>query len=167
MERRINKKIYNYIQNFKSDIVEKIKSDNTNIQAEVINYIYNYNKLEINNDDLTKRKRVKNTVPIFERCCAKRANGEQCTRRKKTNCNFCGTHSKGTPHGVINDTSDTNNETTIKKELSVVDIKGIVHYIDDEKNVYNTSDVLSNKENPRIVANYEKNGDSYEITSYS
>ena len=167
MERRINKKIYNYIQNFKSDIVEKIKSDNTNIQAEVINYIYNYNKLEINNDDLTKRKRVKNTVPIFERCCAKRANGEQCTRRKKTNCNFCGTHSKGTPHGVINDTSDTNNETTIKKELSVVDIKGIVYYIDDEKNVYNTSDVLSNKENPRIVANYEKNGDSYEITSYS
>ena len=167
MERRINKKIYNYIQNFKSDIVEKIKSDNTNIQAEVINYIYNYNKLEINHDDLTKRKRVKNTVPIFERCCAKRANGEQCTRRKKTNCNFCGTHSKGTPHGVINDTSDTNNETTIKKELSVVDIKGIVYYIDDEKNVYNTSDVLSNKENPRIVANYEKNGDSYEITSYS
>ena len=167
MERRINKKIYNYIQNFKSDIVEKIKSDNTNIQAEVINYIYNYNKLEINNDDLTKRKRVKNTVPIFERCCAKRANNEQCTRRKKTNSNFCGTHSKGTPHGVINDTSDTNNDTTIKKELSVVDIKGIVYYIDDEKNVYNTSDVLSNKENPRIVANYEKNGDSYEITSYS
>lgn len=167
MERRINKKIHNYIQNFKSDIVEKIKSDNTNIQAEVINYIYNYNKLEINNDDLTKRKRVKNTVPIFERCCAKRANNEQCTRRKKTNSNYCGTHSKGTPHGVINDTIDSNNETTIKKELSVVDIKGIVYYIDDEKNVYNTSDVLSNKENPRIVANYEKNGDSYEITSYS
>ena len=166
MERRINKKIHSYIQSFKTDIVERIKTEENNITTDVINYIYNYNKLEINSDDLTKRKRVKNTVPIFERCCAKRASGEQCTRRKKANCNFCGTHSKGTPHGIVNDTNTTNNDTIIKKELSVVDIQGIVYYIDDENNVYNTSDVLSNKENPRIVANYKKNGENYEIISY-
>jgi hypothetical protein len=166
MERRINKKIHTYIQCFKCDIVEKLKSEENNINTEVINYIYNYNKLEINNDDLTKRKRVKNTVPIFERCCAKRASGEQCTRRKKNSSNYCGTHSKGTPHGIINDNSSNANELTIKKDLTVVDIQGIVYYVDDENNVYNTSDVLSNKENPRIVANYQKNGEKYEIISY-
>jgi hypothetical protein len=166
MERRINKKIHTYLQSFKSDIVDIIKSSSAN-EIEVVNYIYNYNKLEINKDDLVKRKRIKNTVPLHEKCCAKRANGEQCTRRKKNNSNYCGTHVKGTPHGVINDdNSNVSNETTIKKELQVVDIKGIVHYIDDINNVYNTSDVLANRENPRIVANYQKKGGDYEITSY-
>ena len=48
-----------------------------------------------------KRKRVKNVVHLSDRCCAKRANGEQCTRRRKdTTTEYCGTHLKGTPHGI-------------------------------------------------------------------
>ena len=50
--------------------------------SNILQFIYDYPNMEINND-LTKRKRVKNVVPLHERCCALRANEEQCTRRKK------------------------------------------------------------------------------------
>ena len=56
---------------------------------------------ENNKEDFIKRKRIKNIVPNYERCIAKRANGEQCTRRNKNGEQFCGTHIKGTPHGII------------------------------------------------------------------
>jgi hypothetical protein len=117
--------------------------------------------MNIDKEDFAKRKRVKNTVPVFERCCAKRANGEQCTRRKKEQFNYCGTHSKGTPHGIISDTEPVN--TTTKLEVSAIDIKGIVYYLDQTGNVYDTEDIITNKKNPRIIAKYEKNGDEYNI----
>ena len=60
----------------------------------------------LSKEDFQKRKRVKNVVPQFERCGAKRANGEQCTRRKKDDSCFCGTHVKGTPHGEVSTTDD-------------------------------------------------------------
>ena len=50
---------------------------------ESLKYIYDYERLTLNKDDFMKRKRVKNSVPFCDRCCAKRASGEQCTRRKK------------------------------------------------------------------------------------
>ena len=115
----------------------------------------------MNKDDFMKRKRVKNMVPVYERCCAKRANGQQCTRRKKDEYQYCGTHSKGTPHGIITDTEPINTET--KVEVSAIDIKGIVYYLDVNDNVYDTEDIISNQKNPRIIAKYLKIGDQYSI----
>ena len=46
-------------------------------------FVYEYEKLKLTKEDFMKRKRVKNMVPIQQRCLAKRANGEQCTRKKK------------------------------------------------------------------------------------
>ena len=40
---------------------------------------------------------------------------------------------------------------------------GIVYYIDNYKNVYKTEDVLSEKENPEIIAKYEVNNGNYTI----
>ena len=40
-------------------------------------------------------------VPSSEKCQAKRSNGIQCTRRKKQDSCYCGTHIKGTPHGTV------------------------------------------------------------------
>jgi hypothetical protein len=166
MERRLNKKIQTYLQNFKTELVENIQNiQNIDNKDDLISFVYNYNKLELVKDDLIKRKRIKNTVPVFERCCAKRANNEQCTRRKKEGNQYCGTHSKGTPHGVITDNIQA--DTTVKKELSVVEIQGIVHYIDNDKHVYNTADVLSNKQDPRVIAHYEKNDEQYTVTGYT
>jgi hypothetical protein len=129
----------------------------------ILSFIYNYPTFELDKSDFVKRKRVKNVVPLCDRCCAKRANGEQCTRRKKEGDQYCGTHVKGAPHGILDETTST----MTKKKVNVwgQDIKGIVYYIDDMNNVYEPTDVLSNIENPRIIAKYVKSGDIYSIPS--
>jgi len=163
MERRISKKVNDYIHNFKNDIAEKVKAMNSTDSKEIMNFIYQYNNFELTKEDFMKRKRVKNMVPVYERCCAKRASGQQCTRRKKDDSQYCGTHSKGTPHGVMNENETVSSVT--KVEVSAIDIKGIVYYLDNEGNVYDTEDIIANKKNPRIIAKYEKNGEEYSIPS--
>ena len=118
MERRINKKIDDYIRTFKSDLVSHLSCHccNNDLTNNLSEYIYNYEGLQLDKESFSKRKRVKNSVPIYERCNAKRANGEQCTRRRKDGEKFCGTHSKGTPHGFID---DTNNDSGQKKNRSI------------------------------------------------
>lgn len=122
---------------------------------EIMNFIYQADKLKLTKEDFAKRKRVKNAVPVFDRCHAKRANGEQCTRRKKEGCVCCGTHTKGTPHGMFDgiDAPITN----VKVETWVQDIKGIMYHIDSQGNVYDPEDIVANKINPNIVAKYVKN----------
>ena len=165
MERRLNKRINDYVHTFKTELATHVKQvngfDNNPELQSVLNYVHNYDKFELHKDDFMKRKRVKNMVPTYERCCAKRANGEQCTRRKKDEFQYCGTHSKGTPHGIISDKEPIN--TTTKIEVSAIDIKGIVYYLDQNSNVYDTEDIISNQKNPRIIAKYEKNGEEYSI----
>ena len=165
MERRLNKKINDYVHEFKTNLAEKIQAISgtatQNELMELTNYVYQYDNFELNKDDFMKRKRIKSMVPVYERCCAKRANGEQCTRSKKDECQYCGTHSKGTPHGMMSDQEPVS--TTKKIEVNAIDIKGIVYYLDDNGNVYDTEDVISNIKNPRIIAKYEKHGDDYSI----
>jgi hypothetical protein len=121
---------------------------------DLIQYIYNYERMTLNKDDFMKRKRVKNVVPYFERCCAKRANGEQCTRRKKEECEYCGTHMKGTPHGLVED--EENKQTMQKIELWAQEIMGIVYYLDKFGNVYQAEDIVNNKVNPKVISKYTK-----------
>jgi hypothetical protein len=129
---------------------------------QLLQYIYDYDRLSFNKEDLQKRKRVKNYVPIFDRCCAKRASCEQCTRRKKEGSEYCGTHMKGTPHGII-DIQNENKVNTQKVEVWVQDIQGIVYYIDKFNNVYKTEDIVEGKQNPQIIAKYVKNNNRYTI----
>jgi len=170
MERRLHKKIDSYIRTFKTDLCEQIQenplfNEHKEEQMKMINFIYEYDNFELNKEDFMKRKRVKSTIPAYEKCCAKRASGEQCTRRKRDDCQFCGTHIKGTPHGIITDNEPANNTTKI--EVSAIDIKGIVYYLDNDNNVYDTEDVIANKNNPRIIAKYEKHGDTYSIPEFN
>jgi hypothetical protein len=167
MERRVNKKIETYITSFKDSIREKannlgLKNDQTNA---LIQYIYDYDRLALGKDDFMKRKRVKNVVPFFDRCCAKRANGEQCTRRKKEECGYCGTHMKGTPHGIVDEQQDAAPQTQ-KIEVWAQDIQGIIYYIDKTGNVYQAEDIISNKVNPKIIAKYVKNGEQISIPEF-
>jgi hypothetical protein len=169
MERRLNKKVEGYLTQFKDHIKEKSiqlelnKNDQVN---QLIQYIYDYDRLCFGKEDFAKRKRVKNVVPYFDRCCAKRANEEQCTRRKKDGSEYCGTHMKGSPHGVIE--SQTENKTTFQKiEVWAQDIQGIIYYIDKTGNVYQAEDIVVNKINPKIIAKYVKIGDSYSIPEFN
>lgn len=166
MEKRINKKIEVYTTAFKEKILER--SSQLGIKDEQLNslmqYIYDYERLSLNKDDFLKRKRVKNVVPYFDRCCAKRASGEQCTRRKKEGCEYCGTHMKGTPHGLVE--NEENKQTTQKIEVWAQEILGIVYYIDKFGNVYQAEDIVNNKTNPKVIAKYVKNGDVFSIPEF-
>tara|TARA_Y100000389_G_scaffold187698_1_gene209415 strand:- start:291 stop:779 length:489 start_codon:yes stop_codon:yes gene_type:complete len=162
MEKKIQSQIDNSFEEFKLCIINNIKN-NTN-KEDIINIINSYESLKLTHDDFKKRKRVKNNVPLYDRCCACRANGEQCTRKKHTSYNFCGTHIKGTPHGIISNITEPNN--TQKIEIRTQDVKGIVYYIDNSNNVYDPSDILKNIDNPKIIAQYKlDDNNDYSIQS--
>jgi hypothetical protein len=168
MEKRINIKIESYISNFKKEVCEQVKNTSfvdSKSQNDLLEFIYDFDRLSMSNDDFIKRKRIKNAIPTLNRCSAKRANGEQCTRRRKPECDFCGTHEKGRPHGLITNTSDIMPQST-NIEVIAREIMGIVYYIDQENNVYDTEDVMNNKPNPRIVAKAQQKSDGiYTIPS--
>ena len=111
MERKISGKIDAYIIDLKDALSSKIRELGTAASAaaasesngnatdgstgttagttidqlckQLTKFVYEYEKLKLTKEDFMKRKRVKNMVPIQQRCLAKRANGEQCTRKKK------------------------------------------------------------------------------------
>lgn len=190
MEKRINKKVEQYIIQFKDDIRNKIneldasvisppaslllspeqsssdKSRNIDEKSKIsqlIEYVYEYEKLVFTKDDFVKRKRLKNTIPNMNRCSAKLANNEQCTRRRKPDCEYCGTHYKGLPNGLMDPNSTNENENKKTIDIYTEDIRGIIYYLDKYNNVYKVTDILEGVENPQIIAKYSKNGSEYTI----
>ena len=185
MERRIGTKIESYIIDFKDAISSKIRelgiastssttpanAANTvnacengnnaaleNLCKQLTLFVYDYEKLKLVKEDFMKRKRVKNMVPLQQRCLAKRANGEQCTRKKKEGCDYCGTHTKGVPCSIMDkNESDAPKPNQESINIWVQNIKGIEYFIDGSKNVYKHEDVINNSTNPRIIAKYAKN----------
>jgi len=169
MEKRITNKARLYFQKFKEDMknllvqTEHLKNNPEELST-ILQYMYDYQPLEYTKTDFQKRKRVKNVVPFHERCCALRANKEQCTRRKKNEEKFCGTHIKGTPHGEVDQIKNVKTHT--KKTVWAEDIKGIVYYIDDGCNVYDPQDVIQNNVNPKIIAKYVVKNGVYTIPTF-
>lgn len=183
MERRLNSKLDAYIIAFKNDIVARLQEVSGDLTSDhssqivadtrakcnaIIGFVYNYEKLRLNKEDFMKRKRVKSVVPIYDRCCAKRASGEQCTRRKKGNEMYCGTHIKGTPNSVMEEPSgETPTTKNVKVDIWAQDIKGIIYYIDKVGNVYDTEDIMKIDKYPkRVIAKYAQDGaGNYSIPS--
>jgi hypothetical protein len=162
MDKRINKKLDSYISSFKNDIRTKADELGITSNSEVsrlLTYVYEYNRLTLGKEDFMKRKRNKLGINVCERCTAKRSNGEQCTRRKKTGHEFCGTHTKGIPHGVCEQMNIPQASVVNKIEVRVQDIKGIMYFIDSNDNVYQTEDVLMEKKNPVIIGKCIINND--------
>jgi hypothetical protein len=158
MERRVGKKLDNHFTDFKNDIKNWFQENSCEIigdsnKSAFLQYIFDYDNVSLSKEDFQKRKRIKNIVPQYDRCCAYRANNEQCTRRKKDGLKFCGTHIKGTPHGIVSST-DVTNVKIKKKQIWAEEIKGICYYIDDSNNVYDYEDIIKNKDNPKIIAKY-------------
>ena len=170
MERRINKKIETHFVDFKSQIIERLKKCHGDIESDsdvykLVEFIYNFPKIDIVADDIKKRKRVKNIVPFCDKCLALRANGEQCSRRKKDGHSFCGTHIKGTPHGHVENKPEANPYT--KRTVWIEEINGICYYIDNNNNVYESSEIVNNVMNPRIIAKYAQDAfGTYSIPSF-
>lgn len=170
MEKRINKKLDAYISDFKDNVRQKAEdmelTKDSNI-IKLLQYIYDYDRLDLTKEDFMKRKRVKNVVHLSDRCCAKRASGEQCTRRRKDDTTeYCGTHLKGRPHGSCDVEQDAK-PSGQKIEVWAQDIQGIIYYIDKANNVYQVEDIMSGKTNPKVIAKYLKVADVYSIPEFN
>ena len=163
MNKRIETIIQDYVSTFKTDILNIIIQDRNNVinSQETIDklceLIKTYQDLTITESDL-KKKRSRNTIPACERCNALRANGDQCTRRKKNNSMFCGTHSKGTPNGIYNNT-DKESDCYEKREIEVVEYKGIPYYSDKQNRIYSHHDILQKIDSPTIIGKFIHNKD--------
>lgn len=156
MEKRIGKRIEQHQLDFKNVIKSyldkngcKVSNEKEDITSDFLKFVFDFENMTLSKDDFRKRKRIKNQVPQYERCTARRANGEQCTRRRKDGACLCGTHIKGTPHGVVD--SDGESKTVKKIEVWIQEIKGINYYIDDSNNVYLPEDILQNSTTPRKI----------------
>lgn len=187
MERRIAGKIDGYTIGFKDYVSSKVRELNAAVASiltkqqpssdpqqqqpqvdalckQLISSVYDYEKLKLTKEDFMKRKRVKNIVPSQQRCHAKRANGEQCTRKKKMGCDYCGTHTKGSPSSIID--HETSGDSSVSKvsqqsvNVWVQNIKGIEYFIDSNNNVYKHEDVIENVPNPQVIAKCLKNESS-------
>jgi len=171
MEKRINDKVSVYVDTFKSTIKTYIE-DNKNMQfddkSELLKMVYDLDRLQITKEDFAKRKRCKSVVPFYNRCIAKKACGEQCTRKKQTSSEFCGTHDKNRPHGVINSNMGEETVKNIELEIWLQEINGINYFIDKNNNIYKSEDIIHNSKTPQIIAKYEKEGNVYKfVTSYA
>jgi hypothetical protein len=170
MDKKINKKVASYVVDLKGAIRNKIlglslEQKLPKESEELLEYIYNYERLCITKEDLSKRKRIQNSIPTTNRCHAKRANGEQCTRKQKEGYCFCGTHIKGIPHGEIS-IIENNDKNIILHDVFAHEIGGIVYYLDKNKNVFSTEDILKNIKNPRVIAKYIIEDDNYHIPTF-
>ena len=181
MEKRLNQRIEAYLIEFKNQVAGRIQNIVRDIEESgsgsgslssrdisilgetktkcnsLAAFVYNYEKIKVGKDDFMKRKRVKSVVPIYDRCCAKRASGEQCTRRKKEGESYCGTHIKGTPHSVMEEENMAEPSTpkNVKVDIWAQDIRGIIYYIDKTGNVYDTEDIMKIDKYPkRVIAKY-------------
>ncbi len=182
-DKKITDKVNKYLSIFQDDIRQKIIELNFDSEkaSELLEYLYNYPKMEITKEDLNKRQRAPNATPIQNRCTAKKSTGEQCTRKRKEGCEFCGTHDK---HRVDNNEPNSQNDTNSviipvakpsrsnsknnansfqKVEITAFDLSGIVYYVDKYNNVYQPEDVVDCKENPRIIGKYNKDNNEIEL----
>ena len=168
MERNLNQKISAHTISLKENITQWIESHHISVLDEsgrnrlhdLLRNISDFPSLELTKDDFKRRVRVKTIIPTYERCCALRLNGEQCTRKNKANERFCGTHLKGLPYGKM---EEFPNLQESKIEIQLEEICGIHQYIDKNGNIYSSEDIMNNIPNPRVVSKWKKVDGEYVI----
>lgn len=157
MEKRVIQKFNDNVAEFKKRLIDELRKDAS--IHDMIAMIQQIDPVQLERADFVKRRRTKNSVPSEERCIAKSAKNDQCTRRRKLGHTCCGTHSKGVPHGFIS----TEESRPQQKEVWAEDINGIIYYIDIDHNVYKTEDIMKNIVNPTIISRWSKTDELYTI----
>ncbi len=163
MERRINAVIAEYIKKMKSDTMKYAHqlniTGNDGVQ-DVLQFVSDYERLELKEEHFAKRQRIKHVVPPEKRCNGRRGEGTQCTRRKQEGGEYCGTHIKTSSLcelvGVDSTSSLTTNSETKTLEVWSEEIKGIMYYVDARGTIYDAEDIVCNKPSPRVLGTYNK-----------
>ena len=167
MEQKIKTRLAEYTLEFKKNIQLWLTTHSAEITCKdgiktnaFLEHVYDFPTLELSKADFQKRSRTKNNIPNYERCCALRLNGERCTRKKRDGIEYCGTHLKGVPYGIIEE--KPMNESK-KIEIWLEEINGIHQYIDLDGNVYSTEDISHSVKSPRIISKWTKTNGEYFI----
>ncbi len=121
----LNNKLINIINDELISVLKKISSKYNIPLDELKCFINNHNNLD-------------------NKCLAKKQDGEQCTRNKKLNSDYCGKHIHNRKYGRIDDINlekDNNFEKT-----HIENIDNINYLVDDDNYVY-----TNNIENPELI----------------
>ena len=106
-------------------------------------------------EPVTPKSRNRLVLTHETRCCAKRCNGERCSRSRKNSTEFCGTHINNHSSGVVDcvDNGIVDSETTSMEtvKLFVRTINGIPYYTDKSNRIYKTSNILQNSIKPEVI----------------
>ncbi len=106
-----------------------------------------------------KKKPNKRILAFNEQCLGRKMDFTQCTRKRKGNTNFCGSHIKNLPNGQIGDNGDCFNKVKKKRGRKRKDCLKTLN--DDEfaatKVNINNEDYLINKRN--IVFSFTEDND--------
>ena len=100
--------ISSFTTNISKTLIEEINillktiAGDYNISIEDINNKYYNNIVKINNI-INGKKRTRRVLPKDMTCKGRKLDGDQCTRQKLTNIDFCLTHQKALPNGRIDD----------------------------------------------------------------
>jgi hypothetical protein len=164
MEKNLKAKIHSHYNNYKDNIRSWIEEgefkfvdlNNNDRTQDFINQVNNIQHYELTKEDFKRRTRLRTVIPKHSQCRAVRLNGEQCTRKKKLNCDYCGTHLKGLPKGEVEEDKSACLEAP-RIEIWIEEICGIHKYIDNSGNIYSTDDIMENVKNPRIISKWKKN----------
>lgn len=118
----------NYINSQKKNLLLTIINDYNLPKMEVLNkYLYN----NINNYSYKSKK--------YNRCMARKQDGDQCTRKRKNNLEYCGKHLKNRKYGRIDDISQIT-DTLINNDNIIItwveEFNGKKYLIDDNNIVY-------------------------------
>ena len=164
MEKNLKLKIHNHFNNNKTILrqwleegeLKLIDSNNIDRTKDFMNQLNEMQPYEITKDDFKRRTRLRTIIPKHSQCRAIRLNGEQCTRKKKSTCEYCGTHMKGLPKGEVEEDKSEVVET-LRTEIWIEEICGVHQYIDNTGNIYSTEDIMQNIKTPRIISTWKKN----------
>jgi hypothetical protein len=148
-----------FVDNFKKEVKKSFIDSNEN---EFNSFIDNYDSFK-NHSILNVKPKMNHSIPSNQRCIARKSINDQCTRRKNKISCFCGTHSKIQPFGFCKDSLDNDCVMRIIV-LYTQDINGIIYHLDEYFNIYNTEDVINDKQNPTIIGRVSKVNDTYTLS---
>ncbi len=100
-----------------------------------------------------KKKRNKNIKPKEDICIAKKADGMQCTRKKRDNSLYCGKHCNSQKFGSVT-IEDSVADDSDKYIMTWTEQYDGVNYLVDNNNIVYSYDI----ENPVIIGKKSKDG---------
>ena len=149
MLERLNQRSKDHMRSYTLNIKQRLEEKGLS-HEDVTSLVGNPPALVLTSEDFEKKRRVRTAIPYYERCSGKKADSEQCTRRRQSGSLFCGTHVKGTPYGQVSDCEAVSDKIVVHAQ----EVAGIVHWVDDGGNVYSQEDVYQRLKDPRVIAKF-------------